>query len=57
MSNLTKIASLPMGPGCLSSLPPEVGKEPTVVMKSDYFCDEEEQSWLFYALDLPRDVE
>ena len=39
--NLTKIASLPMGPGCLSSLPPEVGEAPTVVMKAEYFWDEE----------------
>lgn len=37
MNNLTKIAALPMGSGCLSSLPPEVGEQPKVQMKAEYF--------------------
>ena len=45
MSNLTKIASLPMGPGCLSSLPPEVGREaPIKIEPMPQYLDEEESS-------------
>lgn len=37
MNNLTTIAALPQGGGCMSALPAEVGEQPKVQMKAPYF--------------------
>jgi len=43
MNNLTKIAALPQAGGCMSALPPEVGKQPVKVqMKAEYFEEPDE---------------
>lgn len=44
MNNLTKIASLPSGGGCMSALPAEVNEQPVKVqMKAPYFQEPEEE--------------
>lgn len=45
--NLTLVAALPSGGGCMSALPAEVNEakkpEPTVQMKAAYFEEEKEE--------------
>lgn len=40
---LTTVAALPSGGGCMSALPAEVGEQPKVQMKAPYFEEQEEE--------------